>query len=75
MPKDLIDHVDEISRRKGISRSKFISLTIMEKLNSEKKQELKEAYDRIFSDEAIRKEQLESAEWYEGIGKAEGQEW
>lgn len=75
MPKDLIDLVDTISRKKGVSRSKFISSTIREKLDHEKKRELKEVYDRVFSDEAIQKEQLESAQWYEGLGKAEGQEW
>jgi len=75
VPKDLIVIVDEISRLKGISRSKFISRVLSEKVQDEKDQQLSEVYNRIFSDDAIRKEQLDTAEWFEGSGHNEGQGW
>ncbi|MCP4682093.1 MAG: hypothetical protein GY864_07155 [Desulfobacterales bacterium] len=75
VPKDLILIVDEISRSKGISRSKFISRVLSEKIHDEKDRQLREAYDRVFSDYAIRKEQLDTSEWFEGSGNNEGQRW
>ena len=32
-------------------------------------------YDRIFSDESIRQEQLNWTRWFEDAGSKEGQEW
>ena len=75
VPKDLIAIIDEISRLKGISRSKFISEVLSEKIRDEKDRQLREAYDRVFSDDAIRKEQIDTAEHSEGSGKDEGQRW
>ncbi len=75
VPKDLIVVIDEISRLKGISRSKFISRVLREKVRDEKDQQLREAYNRVFSDDSIRKEQLDTAEWLEGSGNNEGQRW
>jgi len=75
VPKDLIVVIDEISRLKGISRSKFISNVLSEKARDEKDQQLREAYNRVFSDDSIRKEQLDTAEWLEGSGTNEGQRW
>ena len=75
VPKDIIMVVDEISKLKGISRSKFISRVLGEKVRGEKNRQLRDAYDRVFSDDAIRKEQLHSAEWFEGSGNDEGQGW
>jgi hypothetical protein len=42
---------------------------------SERNRHIKDAYDRIFSDKSIRKEQLNCARWFEGLGTEEGQEW
>jgi len=75
VPKDLIAVVDAISRERGISRSKFISLMIEEKITNEKDRNLREAYDRVFSDDSIRKEQLDTAKWFRRAGSWEGQEW
>ena len=75
VPKDLIAIVDEISRLKGISRSRFISSVLIEKVRDEKERQLREAYDRVFSDDAIRKEQIDTAESLEGSGNDEGQRW
>lgn len=75
VPKDLIVIIDEISRLKGISRSKFISRVLSEKVRDEKDRQLREAYDRVFSDDAIRKEQIVTAEYYEESGNDEGQRW
>jgi hypothetical protein len=41
----------------------------------EQEREVREAYDRVFSDPAIAKEQLETAAILDGTGKDEGQEW
>ena len=75
IPKDLIVVVDEISRLKGISRSKFITRVLFEEVQNEKDRNLKEAYNNVFSDELIRKEQLDTVEWFEGSGNDEGQGW
>jgi len=75
VPKDLIVMVDKISRLKGISRSKFISELLREKVRNEEERQLREAYNRVFSDDLIQKEQLDTAEWFEGSGNNEGQGW
>ena len=75
VPKDLIAIVDDISREKGISRSSFISRVLREKVLDEKEQKLRDAYNRVFSDDAIRKEQLDTCEWFEQSGDNEGQGW
>jgi hypothetical protein len=64
-----------ISREKGVSRSRFIALALAEKIDGEKKRLVKETYDRVFSDEEIIKEQVETARWLEGAGSEGGQEW
>lgn len=75
MPKDLVAIINEISSQKGLSRSKFISLVLKEKINSEKEQQIRDAYDHIFSDQAILKEQADFTQWFERAGTEEGQEW
>ena len=75
VPEELITLIDDMSKKKGLSRSKFISMIVSEKLVSERNRHIKDAYDRAFSDEAIRKEQLSCAGWFEGVGSEEGQEW
>jgi metal-responsive CopG/Arc/MetJ family transcriptional regulator len=75
IPTELVTIIDAITKQKGISRSKFISDMLREKIFDEKNKQIKDTYNRIFSDEKIRKEQLESASWFEGTGSKEGQEW
>ena len=75
MPTDLVKVVDEVSRKKGLSRSKYISVVLRERLISDRDNQIREAYNRVFSDEAIQKEQLETALWFERTGAKEGQEW
>lgn len=75
IPKELVTMIDDISKKKGLSRSKFISTVLREKVVSERNRHVKDTYDRIFSDESIRKEQLSCARWFEGLGTEEGQEW
>ena len=75
IPKELVTMIDDISKKKGMSRSKFISTVLREKLTLEKNRLIKEAYDRVFSDQSVRKEQLDCARWFEGLGTDEGQEW
>lgn len=75
IPKELVTMIDDISKKKGLSRSKFISTVLREKLISQRNRHIKDAYDLTFSDESIRKEQLSCAKWFEGLGTEEGQEW
>jgi metal-responsive CopG/Arc/MetJ family transcriptional regulator len=75
IPKELVTMIDDISKKRGLSRSKFISTVLREKVVSERNRHVRDAYDRIFSDESIRKEQLNCARWFEGLGTEEGQEW
>jgi metal-responsive CopG/Arc/MetJ family transcriptional regulator len=75
MPIDLVTMIDSICKSKKISRSKFISITLREKVSSEKERQIREAYNKVFSDEMIRKEQTDTALWFDGTGNKEGQEW
>jgi len=75
IPTDLVVWIDNVSKRSGISRSGFIAEVLLEKISEQKKQELKEAYDSVFSYESICKEQLRTAAWLENCGNDEGQEW
>ena len=75
IPKDLIIMIDNISKKRGLSRSKFISTVLKEKLISERNRHIKEAYDHVFSDESIKEEQLNCTNWFEGLEIEEGQEW
>ena len=75
IPKELVTMIDDISRKRGLSRSRFISTVLREKVMFERNRYIKDAYDRVFSDESIREKQLTSARWFEGLGAEEGQEW
>jgi metal-responsive CopG/Arc/MetJ family transcriptional regulator len=75
IPMDLVLIIDEISKQQGISRSRFISEILREKMMKDRDQRIKEAYDRIFSDKSICKEQLDTAAGFEAFGNIEGQEW
>ena len=75
IPSDLVAVIDGIRSKRGVSRSKFITLLLRQKILDEQAQEIREAYDRVFSDDSVVKEQLDTAAWLEGSGREEGQEW
>ena len=75
IPTDLLTTIDDISKQKGISRSRYISNLLREKVLDEKERQIKASYNRVFSDKLILREQLETASWLEGTGSKEGQEW
>ena len=75
IPAELLTTIDDMSKKKGISRSRFISNILREKVLDEKEKQIKASYDRVFSDELILREQIETATWLEGSGNKEGQEW
>jgi metal-responsive CopG/Arc/MetJ family transcriptional regulator len=75
MPEDLIKDIDLISKNRGLSRSRYIASTLCAKVAHEKKEFLKQAYDRVFSDEKMQKQQRDTTKWFEGAGSEEGQEW
>ncbi len=75
VPVDLLTIIDDISKQKGMSRSRYISTILREKVLQEKEKRIKAAYNRVYSDELILKEQIETASWLEGAGSKKGQEW
>ena len=75
IPVDLVIMIDDISKQLGLSRSKYITTVLREKILSEKEQQIKDSYDRIFSDDSIKNEQLQTAIWFDGTGNRGGQEW
>ena len=75
MPSDLVVMIDIMSRQQKLSRSKFISLALRDKLMEERDHNLRDSYDSVFSDKDISKEQLETAKWFEGSENKVGQEW
>jgi len=75
MPEALVKKIDTLSRQKGLSRSRYITLVVSEKIDDDKKQLITECYNKIFSDEVIWKEQLEISRRFDGVGNEGGQEW
>jgi len=75
MPADLVAMIENMSKKKGMSRSRFISTVLHEKVLNENERQIKEAYNRVFSDDSIKKEQLETSFWFDGAGNKEGLEW
>jgi metal-responsive CopG/Arc/MetJ family transcriptional regulator len=75
MPEDLVKDIDLISKTKGLSRSRYIASALVAKVSDEKRKLLKQAYDRVFSDEKMQEEQIDAAKWFEGAGSEIGQEW
>jgi hypothetical protein len=75
MPQILIKEIDAVSKKKGVSRSRYITQAVYEKIKDEKKRFITECYDDIFSDPKIQKEQLETSICFEGAGNEGGQEW
>ena len=63
VPTELVIIIDDISKQKGISRSKLISNILMEKILNEKEKQIKATYNRVFSDALILKEQIDTATW------------
>jgi len=51
-----------------MSRNRYISNILREKVLDEKEKQIRASYNRVFSDELILKEQLETASWLEGTG-------
>ena len=68
MPEELVAIIDDMSIKLGMSRSAYILTVLREKILKGKERELKAAYDRVFSDYSIRKEQLETTIWFDGVG-------
>ena len=58
IPEDLLGEIDEMSRQRGVSRSRLISELLREKLVDEQNLSLRSAYDEVFSNEAICQEQV-----------------
>ena len=75
VPKDIVMEIDLLSSEIGVSRSKLITDILKEKISKTQNDKIKAAYDRIFSDENIAREQLATAREYDSSGKEEGQEW
>ena len=75
VPKDLVMTIDLLSLEKGVSRSKFITDILKEKILKTENDKIKTIYDRVFSDENIAEQQLSMAKEFEFSGKEEGQEW
>lgn len=75
IPNDIISVIDKISKKEGLSRSKYISLVLRDKIKEEYYKKLTSAYNDVFSDESIQKEQLETSEWFKRSGDNEGEAW
>lgn len=75
IPKDLVMTIDLLSLENGVSRSKFITDILKERISKDKSAKIKSIYDRVFSDEAVSREQLAIAREFESSGKEDGQEW
>lgn len=61
IPEDLLREIDELSNQKGISRSRLISDLLREELIDEQNHSLRCAYDEVFSNDAVCREQILAA--------------
>ena len=75
MPRELVKEVDAVRKEEDISRSGYITKLVRKAVRVERKEKLKAAYDRVFSDPKIVKEQKETALFFNNSGKDKGQEW
>ena len=75
VPKHILVTIDKMSQAKGVSRSKLISSILEQKIIEEKAVYIKSAYDNVFEDASIIKEQQSTASWLEKTGNEGGQEW
>lgn len=75
IPNNILAMIDNISKAKGVSRSKLIAAMLEQKLVEEKAAYLKNAYDSVFEDEAIQDEQRSTTVWFEKVGNEGGQDW
>jgi len=75
IPRDLVMTIDLLSVEQGVSRSKFITGILKEKILKDQNDKIRATYDRIFSDERIAEEQIATAREFESSGKEDGQEW
>ncbi|MDM8552469.1 hypothetical protein QUF72_20450 [Desulfobacterales bacterium HSG2] len=72
IPGELIISIDKFSREQGISGSKYVSRILQEKISEEERRGIKNAYDTVFSDESVCREQLETAAWFDNMEDKEG---
>ena len=75
IPADLLKIIDASSRRQKVSRSRLISRMLAEKIKEQQALALKQAYDEVFADAEIRREQLETAADFDSVGGVKGQRW
>lgn len=75
MPEILVKEIDTLSKKKGLSRSRYITLAVAEKIEDENNTFITDTYNEIFSDKDIQREQLETSASFEGAGSEGGQEW
>ena len=68
IPKSLLSLIDSFSKKQGVSRSRYISILLQQKLEEEKNRFIKEAYDKVFADKSACQEQVVVAG---GIGSGE----
>lgn len=65
MPEELLKEVDAVRKEEDVSRSGYITRLVGKAVRAEKKEKLKAAYDRVFSDPEIVKEQKETALFFD----------
>jgi len=75
IPSDLLARIDATSNREKISRSRLISRMLAEKLSEQQARFLKQAYDEVFSDPQVQREQIETASVFAALGNKAGQQW
>ncbi len=75
IPEEIVKSIDRLRKSRGISRSKYITNTMIQKIHEELNRELKAQYDKIFSEPGMQEEQSETTEFFKNGDRMEGQEW
>jgi len=76
VPAEVLAEVDRAARARGESRSKFITRILRAALKARRDADIVRRLDKLFSDPAMNKEQLETTAFFDKIGSAwEDERW
>lgn len=75
MPEELVREVDVVSKEKNLSRSGYITGLVKRAVRAGRREKIKAAYDKVFSDPEIIAEQNKISLAYDHSGSDKGQEW
>ena len=75
IPEDVMTHVDQAARRRGVTRSRFIAQVLSHVASARRDAEISDAVDAFFADPAMVREQAATARAFRKVAVRAGTEW